>query len=157
VLAEEVVVLVWFGFIVIAEFGLGNQSEGRTLYSLWENRMSTRLGLGLGGAHAQAVRNILKSKATSRTPFTCRNPLRPLFSRARDTPRFLIALLHHQKPLLSRPCSFHHHPPASAPAMSSNKALDNYRLPTDSRPRHYDLIIRTDLEKEKFTGLVKIE
>ncbi|KAH9981908.1 leucyl aminopeptidase [Russula compacta] len=119
--------------------------------------MTTRLGLGLGGAHVQVVRNILKSKATSRSPLTCRNPLRPLFSRARDTPRFLIAPLHHQKPLLSRPCSVHHHPPTSASAMSSNKAIDNYRLPTDSRPRHYDLIIRTDLEKEKFTGLVKID
>lgn len=119
--------------------------------------MTTRLGLGRGGAHVQAVRNILKSKVTSRSPFTCRNPLRPLFSRARDTPRFLIAPLHHQKPLLSRPCSVHHYPPVSASTMSSDKAIDNYRLPTDSRPRHYDLIIRTDLEKEKFTGLVKIE
>ncbi len=40
---------------------------------------------------------------------------------------------------------------------SSEKASDHYRLPTDVRPRHYDLTIRTDLEKEKFTGFVKIE
>ncbi|KAI9431113.1 hypothetical protein H4582DRAFT_2085539 [Lactarius indigo] len=31
------------------------------------------------------------------------------------------------------------------------------RLPTEVRPRHYDLTIRTDLEKEKFTGFVKID
>jgi hypothetical protein len=41
--------------------------------------------------------------------------------------------------------------------MSSEKALDHYRLPTDLRPRHYDLTIRTDLEKERFFGFVKIE
>jgi aminopeptidase 2 len=41
--------------------------------------------------------------------------------------------------------------------MSSNKPLDHYRLPTDVRPRHYDLTIRTDLEKEKFSGFVRIE
>lgn len=41
--------------------------------------------------------------------------------------------------------------------MSSEKAVDHYRLPTDLRPRHYDLTIRTDLEKEKFSGFVKIE
>jgi aminopeptidase 2 len=39
----------------------------------------------------------------------------------------------------------------------SSKGLDHYRLPTDIRPRHYDLTIRTDLEKEKFSGFVKIE
>jgi len=41
--------------------------------------------------------------------------------------------------------------------MSPKKPLDNYRLPTDVRPRHYDLTIRTDLEKEKFRGFVRIE
>ncbi|KAH9974690.1 peptidase family M1-domain-containing protein [Lactifluus volemus] len=39
----------------------------------------------------------------------------------------------------------------------SEKALDHYRLPTDVRPRHYDLTIRTDLEKERFFGFVKID
>jgi len=41
--------------------------------------------------------------------------------------------------------------------MSSKKAIDHYRLPTDLRPRHYDLTIRTDLQKENFSGFVKIE
>ncbi|KAH9964734.1 peptidase family M1-domain-containing protein [Lactifluus volemus] len=39
----------------------------------------------------------------------------------------------------------------------SEKALHHYRLPTDVRPRHYDLTIRTDLEKERFAGFVKID
>ncbi|KAI9456781.1 leucyl aminopeptidase [Russula earlei] len=41
--------------------------------------------------------------------------------------------------------------------MSSQKPVSHYRLPTDLRPRHYDLTIRTDLEKERFTGFVKID
>ncbi|KAI0280676.1 peptidase family M1-domain-containing protein [Russula aff. rugulosa BPL654] len=41
--------------------------------------------------------------------------------------------------------------------MSSKKPLDHYRLPTDVRPRHYDLTIRTDLEKEKFSGFARID
>jgi len=41
---------------------------------------------------------------------------------------------------------------------SSEKSIDHhYRLPRDVRPRHYDLTIRTDLEKEKFAGFVKID
>jgi aminopeptidase 2 len=42
-------------------------------------------------------------------------------------------------------------------ASSSDNASDHYRLPTNARPRHYDLTIRTDLEKEKFNGFVKID
>ena len=40
---------------------------------------------------------------------------------------------------------------------SPKTPVDHYRLPTDVRPTHYDLTIRTDLEKEKFAGFVKIE
>ena len=40
---------------------------------------------------------------------------------------------------------------------SSENISDHYRLPTDARPKHYDLTIRTDVKKEKFTGFVKIE
>jgi len=41
---------------------------------------------------------------------------------------------------------------------SSEGFIDHYyRLPRDVVPRHYDLTIRTDLEKEKFAGFVKIE
>jgi len=54
---------------------------------------------------------------------------------------------------------FHHGPPgvsASLMASSSENASDRYHLPTEVCPRHYDLTIRTDLEKEKFTGFAKI-
>ncbi|KAI0051304.1 leucyl aminopeptidase [Auriscalpium vulgare] len=36
------------------------------------------------------------------------------------------------------------------------KPLDAYRLPTNVRATHYDLIVRTDLEKETFEGSVTI-
>jgi hypothetical protein len=42
-------------------------------------------------------------------------------------------------------------------ASSSENPSDHYRLPTEVCPRHYNLTIRTDLEKEKFGGFVKIE
>jgi hypothetical protein len=111
---------------------------------------------------ALGVRQILRQRPTSLSPsishFGWRNPL-PLFARARvhDTPRFRITVPYHQKFLFSRHCSFHHALPVSASNMSSEKALDHYRLPTDLRPRHYDLTIRTDLENERFFGFVKIE
>ena len=87
------------------------------------------------------------------TPFRGRNPLPLLSCRFR-----FASSIRQSKPALSRPCSFLHHPsiPVSS-AMSSKKPLDHYRLPTDVRPRHYDLTIRTDLEKEKFSGFVRIE
>ncbi len=94
----------------------------------------------------------------SMSHFKGRNPL-PLLSRSLRSPQFRIASSFRQnKPALSRPCSFLHHPsiPVSS-AMSSKKPLDHYRLPTDVRPRNYDLTIRTDLEKEKFSGFVRIK
>ncbi|KAN0116449.1 hypothetical protein V8E52_005830 [Russula decolorans] len=109
---------------------------------------------------AKAVTHILKPNLKpiiwsppSITHFRGRNPL-PLLSC-----RFRIASsIRQNKPALSRPCSFLHHSsiPVS-PAMSSKKPLDHYRLPTDVRPRHYDLTIHTDLEKEKFSGFVRID
>ncbi|KAI0319059.1 peptidase family M1-domain-containing protein [Amylostereum chailletii] len=44
-----------------------------------------------------------------------------------------------------------------APTEQPVKNLDAYRLPTDVRPSHYDLTLRTDLEKETFAGAVKID
>ncbi|KAH9942750.1 peptidase family M1-domain-containing protein [Amylocystis lapponica] len=38
----------------------------------------------------------------------------------------------------------------------SAHAQDSYRLPTDVKPTHYDLTIRTDLETLTFDGIVKI-
>ncbi|KAI0029430.1 peptidase family M1-domain-containing protein [Vararia minispora EC-137] len=37
------------------------------------------------------------------------------------------------------------------------KTADAYRLPTNVKPTHYDVTIRTDLEKEAFEGIVKIQ
>jgi hypothetical protein len=109
---------------------------------------------------ALGVRQILRPRPAlpSISHFGRRNPL-PLCARvcALDTPRFRITISYHQKPLFSRHCSFHHAPPISTSSMSSGKALDHFRLPTDLRPTHYDLTIRTDLEKERFAGFVKIE
>ncbi len=119
---------------------------------------------------APAVRHILKPKPTwspSISQSKGRNPL-PSFSQVRtqaqaciqdrDTLRFRV-LSSSSSPLLRRHCSFHHSPlDVSASLMaSSENTSDHYRLPTEVRPRHYDLTIRTDLEKEKFTGFVKIE
>lgn len=42
---------------------------------------------------------------------------------------------------------------ASAPA----SAQQDYRLPTDVKPTHYDLTVWTDLENSKFEGIVHIE
>lgn len=39
--------------------------------------------------------------------------------------------------------------------MSSDAQVD-YRLPTDVKPTHYDLVVRTDLKQSKFDGVVKI-
>src|SRR6266851_6627501 len=115
--------------------------------------------------HAQVVFHILKPRLACPPPVArvaishlkWRNSLLSSRAHDRDSPRFRIAPSYHQKPLLSRHCSFHHHPPVSVSAMSSSKAVDHYRLPTDLRPRHYDLTIRTDFEKDKFSGFVKIE
>lgn len=40
--------------------------------------------------------------------------------------------------------------------MSSDAQVD-YRLPTDVKPTHYDLVIRTDLKQSKFDGVVKVQ
>jgi hypothetical protein len=112
--------------------------------------MTTRLG------HAQGVRQILKPRSASPpsiSPYFGSQSLR----RTHDSRRSRIFPLYHQKPLLLRRCSFHHHLPVLASAMSSDKTTDHYRLPRDLCPRHYDLTIRTDLENEKFSGFVKIE
>jgi hypothetical protein len=35
--------------------------------------------------------------------------------------------------------------------------IDESRLPTNVRPTHYDLSVRTDLEKKTFNGVVVIQ
>lgn len=36
-----------------------------------------------------------------------------------------------------------------------NENPDQYRLPTDVKPTHYDVVVKTDLEKLTFQGVVK--
>lgn len=47
----------------------------------------------------------------------------------------------------------------SNPIVSASAATapEDFRLPTTVRPSHYDVTIRTDLEKLTFDGFVKIE
>ena len=54
---------------------------------------------------------------------------------------------------ITRNC-FTHTRMASGPLAQDTKPRDEYRLPTDVKPTHYDLTIRTDLEKLKFDGFV---
>src|ERR1700677_2560097 len=116
---------------------------------------------------APVVRRILKP---TWSPSICQSKgrnLLPSFSQvltqsgARDRDAFRSRVLASpSSPLLRRHCSLHHSPldvSAYLMASSSEDASDHYRLPTNARPKHYDLTIRTDLEKEKFTGFVKIE
>lgn len=43
------------------------------------------------------------------------------------------------------------------PTPDPSKGYDEYRLPTDLKPTHYDVTIRTDLEKLTFDGFVKVQ
>lgn len=42
-------------------------------------------------------------------------------------------------------------------SMSAPGKTDEYRLPTNVKPTHYDLTLRTDLEKETFEGVVDVQ
>ncbi|KAI8998978.1 leucyl aminopeptidase [Trametes punicea] len=64
--------------------------------------------------------------------------------------RGLIPLSH------SRNCSI----AASSPTMSASapvSAQQDYRLPTDVKPTHYDLTVWTDIDSSKFEGVVHID
>ena len=52
----------------------------------------------------------------------------------------------------SRYCSLAHM--VSPP---TQKASDEYRLPTKVKPTHYDVTIKTDIENQVFEGFVQIE
>lgn len=47
--------------------------------------------------------------------------------------------------------------PVSRPAKQPGEDKDEYRLPTNLKPVHYDITVRTDLEALAFDGTVKIE
>lgn len=47
--------------------------------------------------------------------------------------------------------------PNTTSRMSAPNKTDEYRLPTNVKPTHYDLTLRTDLEKETFEGVVDVQ
>ncbi|KAF8261355.1 leucyl aminopeptidase [Lactarius quietus] len=113
---------------------------------------------------APIVRRILKPTWSPSISQSKGRNLLPSFSQvqtqayARDRGSLRFRVLASTNFPLRRHCSLHHSPlDVSAMAASSEKAPDHYRLPTEVRPRHYELTIRTDLEKEKFTGFAKID
>ena len=133
--------------------------EFRNFVTFTRDRMTVR--------GAPVVRRILKSTWSPSISQSKGRNLLPYFSQAlsqagarRDRSAFRSRVPATNSPFLRRYCSLHHSPldvSASLMASSSENAADHYRLPTDARPKLYDLTIRTDLEKEKFTGFVKIE
>ncbi|ETW82731.1 Metallo peptidase M1 [Heterobasidion irregulare TC 32-1] len=61
-----------------------------------------------------------------------------------------------------RSCFTSANTPFAASAIMSSASKDTvprdaYRLPTDVRPTHYDLTVRTDLDKELFEGIVRVD
>lgn len=64
---------------------------------------------------------------------------------------------HLSPPRLARPCFTHSRMSgASVPAPTDTPA-DKFRLPTSVKPAHYDLTVRTDLEKLVFDGYVTVQ
>jgi hypothetical protein len=53
--------------------------------------------------------------------------------------------------------SFVHTSKTASHQYSTIANMTDFRLPTDVKPTHYDLTIRTDLEEHVFEGRVKIE
>jgi hypothetical protein len=45
----------------------------------------------------------------------------------------------------------------SGATSSSSETSDSYRLPTNVKPTHYKVTIRTDLEKLEFDGFVRVQ
>ncbi|CAL1703777.1 unnamed protein product [Somion occarium] len=102
--------------------------------------------------------------------FTCtRTPLRRLLSDhhidraslpafinpSRRSPHRPTSFPHTFTLSLSRSCSSHSFLSMSTGATAeTTKDPNQYRLPTDLKPTHYDLTIHTDLEKLKFNGFI---
>ena len=84
----------------------------------------------------------------SRCPQT---PLIPPRTRAVCTP-FKLAFRSHRPVSFARPCFTH--AIMAGPVSEAPKSADQYRLPTNVKPAHYDLTIRTDLKTLKFDGYV---
>lgn len=65
----------------------------------------------------------------------------------------LVPCHHSYNPLhLVRNCYTHSR--MAGPVPEASKSADQYRLPTNVKPVHYDLTVRTDLQKLRFDGYV---
>lgn len=58
------------------------------------------------------------------------------------------------RPLLVRTCFTHTKMASGLATTDATKTPEEHRLPTDVKPTHYDVTIRTDLERLKFDGFV---
>ena len=45
---------------------------------------------------------------------------------------------------------------STLPTVIMSEFADTYRLPTDVKPTHYEVTVRTDLEKLVFDGFVRV-
>ena len=59
--------------------------------------------------------------------------------------------------LCATPSRSHYCSPAHMVSPPTQKASDEYRLPTNVKPIHYDLTIKTDIENQVFEGFVQIK
>ena len=60
-------------------------------------------------------------------------------------------------PRLSYPSRSHHRSSAHMVSSPTQETTDEYRLPTNVKPAHYDVTIKTDIENQLFEGFVQIE
>lgn len=60
-------------------------------------------------------------------------------------------------PRLARSCFTHARMSAGPVAVPTDTPADKFRLPTSVKPAHYDLTVRTDLEKLVFDGYVTVQ
>ncbi|KAF5367551.1 hypothetical protein D9758_003664 [Tetrapyrgos nigripes] len=114
---------------------------------------STRIASSFvsGGARPWSPSSLL---AGSRRPY---GRLSNSFLRTRDRPK--PTSRHLSRPHFVPPSSAFH-APAQSVVMSTgslDKPASEYRLPTNVKPVHYDLTIRTDLDTSEFDGMVKID
>jgi hypothetical protein len=107
------------------------------------------------------ARTLTWSSASASRGVRCAVSVRGLSTVRRTQPKIAIdsPQTPYNRPRVARFCSFHNsHPVLSA--MSSEtpaKSADAYRLPTNVKPTHYDITLRTDLKEETFGGAVKIK
>ncbi|KAI0747687.1 peptidase family M1-domain-containing protein [Daedaleopsis nitida] len=104
------------------------------------------------GTLASAIPITARTSAASRTPLS-------ISTQTLSTQKRLHIFRSRTAPLLQlRHCSIATHPLTMTSAnASTNTPPQDYRLPTDVKPTHYDLTVWTDLENDTFDGVVHID